>query len=290
MSLKWYVRPRMVVLNPSASALEAARAIENNNIGAVVVQEKGRVVGIVTDRDLTARVVGQGRDPRTTRLADVMSAPVVTLSTSDSQADAIQIMQTRSIRRIPLVDGERLVGMVTLDDLFLDEAAPLDELSAVVHAQIGEGGPAATPRAPGERRRAARAQSTYMRLLKEVKAATGLHDSGQAEIALEVVLSALVRRLIPDEAKDFIAQLPSLLQRKLAALPPGPDKLITRETIEMELVERLDVDTDRARELMRAVADTIAEHVTPGEMEEVQRALPRELRTLFTSPASAPPG
>lgn len=59
MSLKWYVRPRLVTLNPSTPVLEAARAIENNNIGAVIVQDKGRVVGIMTDRDLTVRVVGQ---------------------------------------------------------------------------------------------------------------------------------------------------------------------------------------------------------------------------------------
>src|SRR5690606_36883834 len=108
--------------------LDAARAIENNNIGAVVVQDKGSVVGIVTDRDLTVRVVGQGRDPKTTLLSEVMTTPVVTLSPSDSQSDAIRLMQERNVRRIPLVEGERLVGIVTLDDWLLDEAAPLDQL------------------------------------------------------------------------------------------------------------------------------------------------------------------
>jgi CBS domain-containing protein len=52
MSLKWYRRPRLVALNANTPVLEAARAIENNTIGGVVVQNKGRVVGIVTDRDL----------------------------------------------------------------------------------------------------------------------------------------------------------------------------------------------------------------------------------------------
>ncbi len=52
MSLRWYRTPRMVVLNSHSSVLEAARAIENNNIGAIIVQNNGRVVGLVTDRDL----------------------------------------------------------------------------------------------------------------------------------------------------------------------------------------------------------------------------------------------
>lgn len=288
MSLRWYVRPRMVVLGPSASALEAARAIENNNIGAVVIQEKGRVVGIVTDRDLTARVVGQGRDSKATPLAEVMSAPVATLSPSDGQADAIGLMQARNIRRIPLVDDGRLVGIVTLDDLFLDEAAPLDELSAVVQAQIGQGGPSPPARSPAERRRAARAQATYARLLHRVREASGLESDERAEIALEVVLSSLVRRLTANEARDLLAQLPSLLQPRLAILPPGPDRLVTRESIETELVGRLDVDPDRAGQIMSAACDAIAERVSRGQIEDVQGQLPRELKTLFASAPSPP--
>jgi CBS domain-containing protein len=86
MSLKWYQRPRLVALNTGTPVLEAARAIENNNIGAVVVQDKGAVVGIVTDRDLTVRVVGRGPDPKTPPLADVMTTPVVILSLRTARA------------------------------------------------------------------------------------------------------------------------------------------------------------------------------------------------------------
>ena len=163
MSVRWYRIPRMVVLKPNSPVLEAARAIENNNIGAVIVQDERRVVGLVTDRDLTVRVLGRGLDPRTTTLADVMTTPVAVLSPAHSQSDAIRLRQQRNIRRIPLVEAERLVGIVTFDDLLLDEAAPLDELAAAVAAQIGEGGPAASLRAPGVRQRAARAQATYYR-------------------------------------------------------------------------------------------------------------------------------
>jgi CBS domain-containing protein/uncharacterized protein (DUF2267 family) len=281
MSLGLYVRPRLVVLGPRASAFEAARAIENNNIGAVVVQEKGEVVGIVTDRDLAVRVVGRGLDAKTTPIADVMASPVVTLSPSDSQNDAIQLMHERNIRRIPLVEHGRLVGIVTLDDLLIDEAASIDELASVVAAQIGEGGPAAPVRTRAVTRSAGRAASTYGRLLSHVRTAANLETNDQAETALEIVLSAVVRRLTPEEARDLIAQLPSVLQPTLKALPSGPDKRITMESIVSEVVKRTDVDPERATEIIRGVGATIGQIVSPGQIEDFRAQLPRSMRDVF---------
>jgi CBS domain-containing protein/uncharacterized protein (DUF2267 family) len=290
MSLKWYLRPRLVALNPSTPVLEAARAIENNNIGAVVVQEKGRVVGMVTDRDLAVRVVGRGLDPKTTALADVMTAPVATLSPASHQTDAIRLMREQNVRRVPLVEDERFVGIVTLDDLLLDEAAPLDQLAEIVQAQLGEGGPMAPSKSTGQARRAARAACTYGRFLHHVLSNTGLDKKGQAETAIEIVLGALVRRLTPGEAKDLIAQLPSSLHETLLSLPPGPDRQITRETIENALVQRLDIDPVRAALILRAVGLTLAESVSAGEMEDVQGQLPGVLRSTFSGwPAPAAP-
>lgn len=210
-----------------------------------------------------------------------MTAGVVSLTPTDTQASAIRLMQKRNIRRIPLVEEGRLVGIVTLDDLLLDEAAPIDRLAAIVEAQIGEGGPEST-RSPSRRRSAARAEATYRRLLNEVRADTGLEDQEQAETALEIVLEALVRRLIPEEAEDLIAQLPSLLQPTLYGLPLGPDRLITRETIEQDLSERLGVESSRAAELLAAIGTLIAQMVSPGQMQDVQGQLPVSLRAVFS--------
>ena len=286
MSLKWYRRPRLVVLNPKAPVLDAARAIESNNIGAVVVQDRGRLVGIVTDRDLTIRVVGRGLDPKTTLIEDVMTMPVEALSPADRQTDAIRLMQERNIRRVPLVEGERIVGMVTLDDLLLDEAAPLDQLALIVAAQIGEGGPTPPVSTPGMERRSARAEATYRRLLNELREDVALETAAEAEIALDVVLNSLVRRLTPDEAKDLISQLPSLLQAKLYALPLGPDKLITREAIEEELAHRLYVGPARAAQILTGVAAVLAQNVSEGQIKDVQSQLPAELRSVFAGVSS----
>lgn len=287
MPLKSYVRPRLVILGPDASALEAARALENNNIGAVVIQDKGRVVGIVTDRDLALRVLARERAPGETALSEIMSSPVATLTPSDTQADAIALMQKWNVRRIPLVAGERAVGVVTLDDLLLDEAAPIEQLAAIVEAQIGEGGPL-DERAPARLRSLARAEATLRRMLANVRDAAGLDTDEAAEAALEVVLTMLVRRLTPDEAKDLIAQLPSLLQPTLRRQPSGPDKEIDRDTVEESLARQLKVDRREAARILEAVGSVIAQSVTEGQMDDVRRQLPQDLREVFVERAAAP--
>ncbi|MCZ7619931.1 MAG: CBS domain-containing protein [Myxococcota bacterium] len=270
-----------MALKSDTSVLDAARAIEHNNIGAVVVQDRGTVVGIVTDRDLAIRALGRGLDARKTTVGEVMTAGVVSLAPTDTQASAIRLMQKRNIRRIPLIERGRFVGMVTLDDLLLDEAAPIDRLAAIVEAQIGEGGPASTDRSPARRRSAARAEATYRRLVNQLRADTGLDNDGAAETALGIVLDSLVRRLTPGEAEDLIAQLPSLLQPALYALPLGPDKLITRETIEQELVQQLGVEPSQAAKLLAATGALIAQTVSAGQMEDVRSQLPESLRDVF---------
>jgi CBS domain-containing protein/uncharacterized protein (DUF2267 family) len=280
MALKSYVRQRLVILSPQATAAEAARAIEKNNIGAVAVQDRGRVVGIVTDRDLTLRVLARGLTADATLLSEIMSSPVATLSPLDSHLNAIALMQKWNVRRVLLVEGNRLVGVVTLDDLLLDEGASLEQLGAVIHAQIGEGGPF-DDRSPQRLRRLARAEATLRRMLATVGDAAGLESEELAEAALEVVLTMLVRRLTADEAKDLIAQLPSLLQPSLRRQPSGPDKGVTRESIETSLARRLNIDAARAAQVLAAVGSVVAESVTEGQMDDVRRQLPEELRSVF---------
>lgn len=286
MSLRSYCRERLLVLNADSPVVEAARAIEQNRVGAVVVSDRGRVAGIVTDRDLVIRVLGRGLDPQTTRIGEVMTAPVATLTPFDTPAAAVGLMREHNVRRIPLVEGERVVGMVTLDDLLLDEAAAVEDVAAIVQGQIGEGGPAVSERTPAGRRRSARALTTLGRLLRQVQVRAGFENTKQAEAALRVVLSALVRRLSPQEAKHFIAQLPSLLQPPLRRLAVGKvERDVTRPAIEGDLSRMLRIDAAQASKTLLAVGSVIAENVSEGEMEDVRGQLPQELRDVFTSAA-----
>jgi uncharacterized protein (DUF2267 family) len=216
-----------------------------------------------------------------------MSSRVDVLPLEASQSDAISLMRQRNVRRVPLVEGDRLAGIVTLDDLLLDEAAPVDQLSAIIEAQIGEGGPGPSVRTPAMQRRMARTEATYRRLLNEVQSQAALGSADEADAALDVVLTALVRRLTPGEAKDLISQLPSLLHADLYALPPGPDKNVARETIEVSLAERLGIDLGRAEKILVAIGQTIAQNISDGQMEDVRGQLPETLRQVFSAPAQS---
>jgi len=112
----------VVCCRPQASALDAARLLRHKHVGAVVVvsdPEGDRVpLGVVTDRDLTIEVLGNGRDAAQTTLSDVMRSPVVVATESEDASSVLERMRFHGVRRIPVVDARgTLVGIVTLDDL-----------------------------------------------------------------------------------------------------------------------------------------------------------------------------
>lgn len=113
--------------------LDAARHMRDADIGAVVVvDERSRVTGVVTDRDITVRGVAEGLDPRSAKLADVVTHDLVAVSPNDSLDTAAELMRTHSVRRLPVLDGERLVGVVSLGDLAIekDERSALADISS----------------------------------------------------------------------------------------------------------------------------------------------------------------
>lgn len=112
----------VVCCRPQVSALDAARLMRHKHVGDVVVvsdPEGDRVpVGVVTDRDLTIEVLGNGRDAAQTTLSDVMRSPVVVATESEDASSVLERMRFHGVRRIPVVDARgTLVGIVTLDDL-----------------------------------------------------------------------------------------------------------------------------------------------------------------------------
>ena len=105
------------------SLREAAEKMRVADIGNVIVTEKGQVRGIVTDRDIAVRAVAEGRDPDSTTVGDVMTAAPVTISPSSSVREAIDLMHQHDIRRLPVVEGGRPVGVVALGDVSMSPRA-----------------------------------------------------------------------------------------------------------------------------------------------------------------------
>ena len=107
-------------LAQSATIMEAACAMRDNDIGDVVVLDQGRLCGIVTDRDIVVRALAGGCDPNRTSVGDICSRDLVTLAPDDSTGHAVRVMRERAIRRLPIEEGGRVVGIVTLGDVAVD--------------------------------------------------------------------------------------------------------------------------------------------------------------------------
>jgi CBS domain-containing protein/uncharacterized protein (DUF2267 family) len=290
MSLEKYCRHRLVVLRPTESAYEAARAMEANRVGAVLVEEKGELRGIATDRDLAVRVIGRGLDAPTTPLVAVMTQGPSTLPVEETEESAAELMRLRRVRRVPIVEDDRIAGLVTLDDLMLESSVDGDLLAAVVRAQLEEPAPlkpagVVHPERPARRqRREARAQEKYGRLLHLVQQATRLPRRELAETALEVVLGAVIRRITPQEAEDLLAQLPSKLQERFLDLSRGPDRSIDLASVGRALAERLELGPEEAIVVARGVGTALEQVVSGGEIEDVRAQLPLGMRELFPIP------
>jgi CBS domain-containing protein len=101
-------------LRREATAAEAATLMKQEDCGSIPIVDGGRLVGIVTDRDIVIRAVAAGKDPKTLRIAEIMSADPITVSPDDSVDEASQIMAERQVRRLPVVQDGRLVGLLAI--------------------------------------------------------------------------------------------------------------------------------------------------------------------------------
>src|SRR5206468_9033597 len=113
------------VVRPDATVQEAARKMDELNVGALPVCDGERLVGMITDRDITVRATAEGAAPDQCRVEKAMSAEVDYCFADDNVDDAAEKMQQRQIRRLPIIDrDQRLVGIVALGDLATEVNKP----------------------------------------------------------------------------------------------------------------------------------------------------------------------
>lgn len=125
MQVRKAMTPDPLYVAESAGVVEAARMMRDNDLGFLPVECDDRMVGMITDRDIALRVVGDGRDPGTTPVGEVMSAGVLYCFDDETLEDAARSMAGMQVRRLPVIDRDkRLVGVISLGDL--GEAANLE--------------------------------------------------------------------------------------------------------------------------------------------------------------------
>jgi CBS domain-containing protein len=112
MKVRELMTKQPTTVEPDATLGQVATLMKQEDCGSIPVVEGGRLVGIVTDRDIVVRGVAAGKDPKTQRVSEIMSADPVAIGPNDDLSDAENIMGDRQIRRLPVVEDGKLVGIL----------------------------------------------------------------------------------------------------------------------------------------------------------------------------------
>jgi CBS domain-containing protein len=128
--------PAIHAIRPEAPVLDAIRLMADAHVGAVLVMDGPRLVGILSERDYARKVVLQGRSSSDTPVRDIMTANVLTTTSLDTSDRCMQVMTEHRIRHLPVVDGDEVVGVVSIGDLVKavieDQRAELDSLQRYI--------------------------------------------------------------------------------------------------------------------------------------------------------------
>ena len=127
-------------IGASASVVDAARLMREEHIGSLPVTDDEQLVGMVTDRDITTRVVAESADPKTTSVGDVYSRDLISVEPDKDLDDALRLMARHQVRRLPVVENGRLVGIVAQADIALrdDEKRTGQLVEAISEPSGGE--------------------------------------------------------------------------------------------------------------------------------------------------------
>lgn len=131
-----------VTIRRDSTVLEAVRVMLNEKVGAALVLEDGRAVGMFTERDLMGKVVAERRDPETTKVSAVMTSPVLTIPAEAEPAAALELMLEKHIRHLPLVDIQRRVlGILSMRYLMRHQIDRLQDRARSLENYLGSDGP-----------------------------------------------------------------------------------------------------------------------------------------------------
>ena len=112
-------KPELAVhtIGPTATVYEAVKLMADKNVGALVVVEDGKVVGIVSERDYARKVALMARSSKDTLLRDIMSSPVMYVNPEQTSDECMAVMTENRLRHLPVMDGGQLIGLVSIGDL-----------------------------------------------------------------------------------------------------------------------------------------------------------------------------
>lgn len=127
----WHVRPDESVYN-------ALLLLSQHEVGALMVMDGGRLVGVLSERDYTRKVALQGRNSKETRVSEIMTQQVITVTPRTGTRACMALMRDRRIRHLPVVEGATVLGMISIrdlmDDIIADHEATIAQLESYIHS------------------------------------------------------------------------------------------------------------------------------------------------------------
>ena len=133
MSLENFCRKPVVKIIPETNVAEACRVMEEKNIGCLIVENDGKLCGIITDRDIALKVAGALRDPQKTTVKDIMTTDPIRISVDKDLRHLTSLMHAFHVRRVPIVNGHNtIVGIITLDDIIALIANEMSEIGKAI--------------------------------------------------------------------------------------------------------------------------------------------------------------
>ena len=125
-------------IGPNATVLEALQRLADYEVGALMVVEDDRLVGVVSERDYTRKVALQGKSSKEMRVADIMTPDVMTVTPSTHTRECMTMMSQKRIRHLPVVEGAQIIGMISIrdlmDDIIADHEQTVDQLRTYIQS------------------------------------------------------------------------------------------------------------------------------------------------------------
>ena len=123
-------------LKPTDSVFDALQTLSDHDVGALVVLDQGKLIGILSERDYTRKIALAGKSSKETLVRDIMTAKVLTVEANTRAEDCMALMSQKKIRHLPVVDGDKVLGMISirdlLDEIITDQEATISQLQSYI--------------------------------------------------------------------------------------------------------------------------------------------------------------
>jgi len=132
MKVKHAMTKRVLVVKPDATVKEAAKVMTEHRVGSLVVMENDKVVGIVTELDIIWKVVAGSSNPEDTLVKDIMTKKILTIQGDKTLEDATHMMVENNIKKLPVMEGDKLIGILTATDLISVQPKMIESLAKLI--------------------------------------------------------------------------------------------------------------------------------------------------------------